>query len=1281
MSEQPLQPLSEITSPVGALLNPPLVSPEDQEELDAIQPQLDPLQGLLPPGDWQVIKSEDLTPMTSQTTIDPDKMIRENLKKGFGSILLETKDSFVDVYGVFQKPKYNNKKLLASEVVSDPDLMEIVYQSLEGRWDSAGAISKIAKTTSQFMGSPSGGSALMKRNYRAMKPKKAFELWQNHQRSFDAAHAVTVTNEILYGLNASEKVQKQLAAGYVLHNQMENIFKGAAKGEWGELVDGIKDYGIAAFWTPETLLAFGITRPITFFGGKALRDSALEKYLKSGYNNAVKSGARKTAGTLAFSAGLAKAIPMASADAALAFGFDQVRQMQLINVGNQDEIDRLESAMAAAGSILFPFLNGGSALFKEVRKNGSLKDTFVGYQKIDQMVKLSTPEEFSEKVRKMLDEEGLFKALDEQFGVIKGKPLDMLTWADSKLKSKNLLKKKKKQKTDLNDQEVTQAFYKFLWFGDPEAGVKGYMEALQDAGFVIHPKLVEDQGTITKVFGQALDYMNDAQATKIVNAFEENTGLKLSGFREPKTGNITSKTLMARFIDGAEIGAQTLWISSEISRLSKAGLKTGAIIDEFKRSQPLQGPKHGQLALSMYKRLITSHLSTTSANVKGFKSLVGINVAADLVVGALEMTRANMLKAFGSTEAAEVHFNKAYGKFGGTTRKLADTIAPDIPVEYANFILDLNPKIASKLFRDIAGDGGVNDSLEMFNMDEANTLSRALWKTADAYTKGVQTVTFSRLQDSLTKRWSFGTNLNMEIMGKYGKSPEEFFSNPDVEFEMATQEFKFLLEKAAQRTMRETASVNWSSLPANNFMRKLARGIETTTNKSPIGIIVPFGSFLNTTIATAGDLSGVNFFNHLAKKTLGKKVDPVTDDGQELFAKLVVGWGLIGYGTSGQIGLELDEENAITRLENGLTFKQKLMSDGSIVNMEYEWPNSLIRASSQAIAHGMKEFGVDNLREFSDILINDPAGAGKRFQQSIPEQLWIDLMVQVGPGQAVRDLDSFGSSLGRLWTSFKEGDYEDIGNAILYGTASKIARGATRHLDPINLGFGLFKGSEMNPDLKDGNRMFNESMQYLTHLSGLSDELPIKTSQMKGIATDPIDAAKGFGGSRTLPHPNLSETMFNTAGIKTYSVSRFKGTPAVKNYMNILIASQLESESILALEKYPDFMTSNQKRQTKIVNEIKANAIEKVRKKFQRSAPKSLQVLSSLMKKKSKTKEVLNLLPYESTGRSLEEQLTSILDQEDGINMLTNILQMVETYDNWSKPIVTGNRFKNIMER
>ena len=42
--------------------------------------------------------------------------------------------------------------------------------------------------------------------------------------------------------------------------------------------------------------------------------------------------------------------------------------------------------------------------------------------------------------------------------------------------------------------------------------------------------------------------------------------------------------------------------------------------------------------------------------------------------------------------------------------------------EYADAILDMNPKIAEKLFRDIAGDGGVNDTLKMFDIDPKNKL-------------------------------------------------------------------------------------------------------------------------------------------------------------------------------------------------------------------------------------------------------------------------------------------------------------------------------------------------------------------------------------------------------------------------------------------------------------------------------------------------------------------------------------------------------------------------------
>ena len=69
-------------------------------------------------------------------------------------------------------------------------------------------------------------------------------------------------------------------------------------------------------------------------------------------------------------------------------------------------------------------------------------------------------------------------------------------------------------------------------------------------------------------------------------------------------------------------------------------------------------------------------------------------------------------------DAAIKYYNRAYGRYGGALRRLTDTISPDIPIEYADAILEMNPKIMEKLFRDVAGDGGVQDTLAMFNLDD-----------------------------------------------------------------------------------------------------------------------------------------------------------------------------------------------------------------------------------------------------------------------------------------------------------------------------------------------------------------------------------------------------------------------------------------------------------------------------------------------------------------------------------------------------------------------------------
>ena len=72
--------------------------------------------------------------------------------------------------------------------------------------------------------------------------------------------------------------------------------------------------------------------------------------------------------------------------------------------------------------------------------------------------------------------------------------------------------------------------------------------------------------------------------------------------------------------------------------------------------------------------------------------------------------------------AAAVFYNRAYGSLFGALRRGADVFSPDIPIEYADKILALNPEEAAKLFRDVAGDGGVKDALTDFNLDPNNML-------------------------------------------------------------------------------------------------------------------------------------------------------------------------------------------------------------------------------------------------------------------------------------------------------------------------------------------------------------------------------------------------------------------------------------------------------------------------------------------------------------------------------------------------------------------------------
>ena len=1242
----------------------PVVEPPKVEEKE--EPVLD---GYFSLGDLQV-EGEDLPiPKLSveDTGIDGSFSTKDlDLGEAKPNFTVETPDKFINVYDIFERD--DNKQYVQDDIIADDDLMEIVYQSLEARFPETKSLGKLAKSTTSMLGGATAGSALMNRNYRTMPKKKAFELWQNYMRSFDMGQSVTVANEITYTLTATDDQLLGLAGGYLLFKQMDPIYGGERRNPIGDIFDGTIDYAMGAIWDPLNLASLGLSKILgkgSSETAKKITGKELEKLLTSMYASAKAKGATKKAATIAIGNAMLKATPVAGIDAALTFGVDMGRQMQLIDVGAQEDYSKLEGAFSAAGAIIFPVAYGTSAGIKELRKSGLSEKSILSYRSIDEMITKHGPKEAWEKLGQALNKNGLFQSLDSQFGTLSARgKLNFLPWEQAKDEADRLIANKGAKR---RDAAANNAFFKYFWLGDPENGVKGYFEALEEAGFVMHPKIVKES-KITGAYARTIRFINPTKLDKIVRTWEEETGFILDGVRTDK-GKVSPALMEAVMKNSMSLAGENLWIASELSRLTKAGVSNREMLENYRRIQPSDGPKHNQAALSMYKRLITSHLATTGANLQGFKTLVSLNTAADFLTGAIDITRGGIAKAFGNQEAAEKYFNRTYGEWGGAFRRVADGISPDIPIEYADAILDMNPKIAEKLFRDIAGDGGVNDTLKMFDIDPKNKL----WKFADTYTKGVQTITFAKLQDNLTKRWAFGVNLNQEIMKKYGKSPEDFFTNPDVEFVMARPEFRELMEKAVYRTMRETASVNWTSLPATNFFRKAARGIETVTNRSIGGYVVPFGSFLNTTIATAGDLSGFNYFRYVTAKTINKTIDPVTEDGTELFAKMVVGWTAVSYGVGNQLGFEGD--SAIERIETGLTFKQDRQPDGTIRNREFEWPMSLIRATSQAVAHGMidtdsKEF---SLPEIGQKLITDERFR-KQFLSAIPDDLWVDLTVQVGPGQALRDIDDLGNSMSRAWVMAKDGEIAPLAYSLLGASGSKIASGFTRHLDPVNTAYGLFNDMEMNPDLRQGNRFFNEAGRYLNQLTGQSDDTERRATPTRGFKSGKeVDAGRYLFGVRGDKNPNLVERMFNSAGANIFTQVRWDGPPRVKNYMDGLLAPALQVEAEKALAANPDYFRSTQETKEQVLATLRENAKKSVEYQMEAGGlvPQTLDIVRKLSKNKTKTNKVLNLLPIEFGFFDLtyDQKMEKILDMEDGYQQLLKIKNLVDTYDDWSSTI------------
>ena len=361
----------------------------------------------------------------------------------------------------------------------------------------------------------------------------------------------------------------------------------------------------------------------------------------------------------------------------------------------------------------------------------------------------------------------------------------------------------------------------------------------------------------------------------------------------------------------------------------------------------------------------------------------------------------------------------------------------------------------------------------------------------------------------------------------------------------------------------------------------------------------------------------------------GKELDFATREGAESLGRMAAGWSLIATGIFVAGG-------AKDRIENNLAYNQDMQSDGSIQDRTYDWPVSTMRLLSQIGGHGL---GEDNQWNWSEV----------------PADLWKELAVQVG-GQAVRDLDEVGQTIVYASEQAIEGNFQPLQD-MLDGAKGRIVQGFTRPLDPVNQVWGMVSDAEMNPDRRQGAEVQNQMLRYIENIIGGNEEgRPKRATPTRGTQFVP-DIGKQVLGNRTLQVPNLIEKMMNAAGRPYWKAVRFDGPAEIKNKMDALAAPFFETAALEYLKKNPDYFRLPLKDKEKILDDIKTEVTDNVKRVVEKGMPKSINVLRTLSGKNKK--QVRNVMKF----LQIEGELEDLLKEEDGLQQLLRIQTLVDNYD------------------
>lgn len=889
--------------------------------------------------------------------------------------------------------------------------------------------------------------------------EEVLDMFLTNSRKFNDGQSVTVLNDAAWLATASDEDRIAWQKAADVYDELGGVF--SENYTWGEMFSGIGTHIRAAIVDPVNLVSLGVGKAATKASAKGVSLAAKKLATQSAEMVVAKATAKKVLGKaatkelreVAYRAGLevamkklatkapVKAIAEKAAkagviagvatDVVTSQGVEAVRQRAEIYAGRQASYEATGFLTTAAGQVLG--LGASAAVLKMIPAVKRAPNLIAAqYQAGD------TIEANAKAAASTLNAQNVAIDLDFNLKSLMDNPPKHFKWAEKVKAGKTVMGKK-----GFTESTMEVDFMQHLLLGNKEAGVKGLVQSMADAGLRrVGTRWHEDN--VTNYLLDTLKYLPKEYKDKMEDSFRANVSSKI-----PALKDMTLDEFVNRAATRTSDAGRLLNLSSQASRILRDNASTKDIVEELdKEVIPLSFVDHvkgtgGYITNRLIKAIVT-HPATTMANVKGYVGYTAMETGKDLIKATLYGGWGGIKAVVGGSSADS--FSAAIGVLKSQRTKFRNILSPEATYEeFASYAASRKQVMDSLLdtLNGVPAHRSVEDQLAEFGFDPAaNKVSAGIDKTLDFFS----TWYGAKAADSWMKSQSFMFHLDQKLLTKYNMSYSDLLKKFDKDNEglvtfMGHPDYMKLEAEAVEETLRSTFSKSYANHGSLDFGRKpiesLAAIVEKISKFPIFGVQIPFGRFFNNTVAFMADYSGASVFHKAISKTNPR-------DYTELLARTAAGWGAV-------YSLAQIEMDAI---DEGLDTYQMRQADGSILDVKADYPLSVVKAAARALAYHWKG--------------------------GIPPGYMAEVSKDFGTSQLTRNLkdpETWATAVAQ--TFFEEGGLAAI-TKMGGGLMDTYVSGSTRFLDPLNQLAAIAQGEEYQaPDRKQGPEALNKSLRYV----------------------------------------------------------------------------------------------------------------------------------------------------------------------------------------------------------